>query len=59
MSRELAATLSRLRDKAPKRRNSSSWVFENRGGGLINEDWPRRVFAKAATRAKLPGADAL
>jgi len=28
-------------------------VFLNRKGALINEDWPRRVFAKVLTRAGL------
>jgi integrase len=52
MSQELAAVLSRLRKetKAP-----AGWVFISREGGLINEDWPRRVFAKVLKRAQLPG----
>jgi integrase len=31
------------------------WVFVNRAGSPINEDWPRRVFAKALGRAGLCG----
>lgn len=52
MSRELAAVLGRLRKetKAP-----AGWVFLSRAGGLINEDWPRRVFAKVLERAQLSG----
>ena len=52
MSRELAAVLSRLRKetKAP-----AGWIFLSREGGLINEDWPRRVFAKVLKRAQLSG----
>ena len=30
------------------------WLFLSRRGELINEDWPRRVFAKVLKRAGLP-----
>ena len=60
MSRELLGVLGRLRKQreAHARRNHSKalpqWVFLSRKGELINEDWPRRVFAKVLKRAGLP-----
>ncbi len=60
MSRELLSVLNRLceQGEAHARRNRlkalSDWVFLNRKGALINEDWPRRVFAKVLRRAGLP-----
>jgi len=60
MSRELAAVLSRLwkqREAQARRSHSKAlpdWLFLSRRGELINEDWPRRVFAKVLKRAGLP-----
>ncbi len=60
MSQELAAVLGRLRNARAKQarsnrsRDPAEYVFVNREGGLINEDWPRRVFAKVLERAGLP-----
>ena len=60
MSRELAAVLSRLwkqREAHARRSHAKAlpdWLFLSRRGELINEDWPRRVFAKVLKRAGLP-----
>ncbi len=56
----MAFVLTQLRDDrdSQARRNGpndrSGWVFVNRDGSLISEDWPRRVLAKAWERAGLP-----
>ncbi len=61
MSQELASVLGELRNdrETVARRNGSrdlaEWVFVGRDGNVINEDWPRRVFAKVLVRAGLSG----
>ena len=60
MSRELVAVLSRLykQHETDARRHHAKalpdWVFLSRRRDLINQDWPRRVFAKVLKRAGLP-----
>jgi integrase len=59
MSRELASVLRELCDQRSSEARQSSngtadWIFLSGRGCRIDEDWPRKVFAKVLARAGLP-----